>query len=376
MAQQLPLFESYVTPETEGIKYIGSKLKLLPYILQLISEVSPRTVLDGFSGTTRVAQALAQLGYSVIANDVAVWSKVFGACYLLNRRPRSYYKNLIDYLNSLPGRDGWFTENYGGLPNGGVSKQPDGLKKPWQIHNTRKLDAIRGEIDRAGLDEIERSVALTSLVLALDSVDNTLGHYAAYLKEWSDRSFDTMVLKVPQIFASEGHNLVLQGDIFDILDKTEVDLAYFDPPYGSNNEKMPPSRVRYAAYYHIWTTICLDDRPKLFGKAKRRADTTDRVAASVFEEYHRNEETGRFIAVEAIERLLKEARAKFIILSYSSGGRATARDLDQAISKCGQVRKVVEVDYKKNVMAGMTWTNEWVRDAEKPHKEFLFLIEK
>ncbi|OQY17585.1 MAG: DNA methyltransferase [Anaerolineaceae bacterium 4572_32.2] len=376
MSQQLPLFEDYVTPETEGIKYAGSKLKLLPYIQQLVNEVNPHTILDGFSGTTRVAQALAQLGYQVIANDIAVWSKVFGTCYLLNRRSKSYYKDLIDYLNSLPGRDGWFTENYGGLPNGGISKQPDGLKKPWQIHNTRKLDAIREEIDRAELDEIERSVTLASLILALDSVDNTLGHYAAYLKEWSARSFDTMVLKVPELFASKGNHSVLNDDIFDILDETKVDLAYFDPPYGSNNEKMPPSRVRYAAYYHIWTTICLNDRPKLFGKAKRRADTSDRVAASVFEEYRRNKETGRFIAVEAIERLLKKARAKFIILSYSSGGRATAQSLDQAISKYGKIRKVVKVDYKKNVMAGMTWTNEWVRDAEKPHKEFLFLIEK
>jgi len=374
--QQLPLFEDYVTPETEGIKYAGSKLKLLPYILQLVNEVRPYTILDGFSGTTRVAQALEQLGYRVIANDIAIWSKVFGTCYLLNKRPRSYYKDLISHLDSLPGRDGWFTKNYGGLPNGGVSKQADGLKKPWQIHNTRKLDAIREEIDSAELDEWERSVALTSLILALDSVDNTLGHYAAYLRKWSARSFNTMVLKVPQLFVPETSHLVFQEDIFDFLDKIEVDLAYFDPPYGSNNEKMPPSRVRYAAYYHVWTTICSNDKPKLFGKAKRRIDTRDKVAASIFEEYRRNEETGRFIAVEAIERLLESVRAKHIILSYSSGGRATAQSLDQAISKCGKIRKVVEVDYKKNVMAGMTWTNEWVRDAEKPHKEFLFLIEK
>jgi len=36
----------------------------------------------------------------------------------------------------------------------------------------------------------------------------------------------------------------------------------------------------------------------------------------------------------------------------------------------------MEVDYKKNVMADMRWTSEWVRDAELPNKEFLFLIEK
>lgn len=83
---------------------------------------------------------------------------------------------------------------------------------------------------------------------------------------------------------------------------------------------MPPSRVRYAAYYRLWTTICLFDRPEVFGKAKRRADTSDRVASSVFE--------------------------------------------------------AIKVDYRKNVMAGMQWTNEWVRDAATRNQEFLFLIER
>jgi adenine-specific DNA-methyltransferase len=363
-------------PPTEGIKYAGSKLKLLPYILQLVRKVNPGTILDGFSGTTRVAQALARCGYKIIANDSAVWSRVFATCYLLNKHPKEHYRDIIEHLNSLPGKDGWFTENYGGEPNSGSAGQTDNLKKPWQIHNTRKLDAIREEIDKLALDETERSVALTSLILALDSVDSTIGHYAAYLNEWSARSYGEMVLKVPNFVISKNEHQVLQEDIFDILDNIEVDLAYFDPPYGSNNDKMPPSRVRYAAYYHIWTTICLNDKPKLFGRAARRVDTSDKVAASVFEEFRRNRKSDKFIAVEAIECLLKNTRARHIILSYSSGGRATADELNESISKCGEIRLVSEVNYRKNVMADMRWTSEWVRDAELPNKEFLFLIEK
>ena len=155
----------------------------------------------------------------------------------------------------------------------------------------------------------------------------------------------------------------------------EADLAYFDPPYGSNNEKMPPSRVRYSAYYHLWTTVCLNDTPAIFGKAKRRADTSDKVTRSPFEEF-RKSETGRFIAVEAIERLLKATQTRHIIFSYSSGGRATAEELNEVISSVGQVLEVLEVDYRKNVMAGMRWTNEWIAEAETPNREFLFLIEK
>jgi len=55
--------DSIDAPPTEGVKYAGSKLKLLPSILQLARRVNAKTVLDGFSGTTRVAQAFAKRGY-------------------------------------------------------------------------------------------------------------------------------------------------------------------------------------------------------------------------------------------------------------------------------------------------------------------------
>jgi adenine-specific DNA-methyltransferase len=365
-----------MVPVTEGIKYAGSKRKLLPYILDLVRETDAKTVLDGFSGTTRVSQALAQQGYRVIANDTARWSEVFATCYLQHEHPREYYRPLIDHLNALPPQKGWFTEHYGGRPQEGSAVQADGYKKPWQIHNTMKLDAIREEIDRLDMDEITNAVLLTSLILALDRVDNTLGHYSSYLNEWSPRSYKEMVMKVPRLIDHREDHLVYQKDIFDLLEEVEVDLAYLDPPYGSNNKKMPPSRVRYASYYHLWTTIILNDRPQLFGKAGRRVDTSDILAASVFEEFRKDPVTGRFIAVEAIERMLTKVRAKYVILSYSSGGRATAQELQETIGRVGEIKKVLEVGYKKNVMAGMKWTNEWIREAENPHWEFLFLIEK
>ena len=70
--EQLGLFDNFVgdAPPTEGIKYAGSKLKLLPHILQLVKKVNPKTILDGFSGTTRVSQALAKRGYRVLCNDI------------------------------------------------------------------------------------------------------------------------------------------------------------------------------------------------------------------------------------------------------------------------------------------------------------------
>jgi adenine-specific DNA-methyltransferase len=81
------------------------------------------------------------------------------------------------------------------------------------------------------------------------------------------------------------------------------------------------------------------------------------------------------VAVAAIERLLRETRCRHVILSYSSGGRATAEELNDVIRAAGKLVEVVEIDYKRNVMSGMRWTHEWVRDAEQPNREFLFLIQ-
>lgn len=365
--RQLDLFgDTYlITPPTEGIKYTGSKLKILPYILRTISNLDVHSALDAFSGTTRVSQAFSQIGFDTTANDLSEWSQVFATCYLLADKPDSYFQSIIDELNALPGYRGWFSEYYG-------SESPEG-KRPFQMKNTMRLDAIRDKIEQLKLSWEDKCVLLTSLILAMDAVDNTLGHYAAYLSGWSPRSYNDICLKLPHRFPITTKNKVLKDDAFNAVVEYH-DLVYLDPPYGSNNEKMPPSRVRYSAYYHIWKTIVLNDKPALFGKANRREDTRDNVHPSIFEEYRKNE-TGNFIAMQAIDDLIRKTNAHYILLSYSSGGRATKKELFDIIHSHGKLIDAQEIDYKKNVMSGMRWTNEWISD-DNTYKEYLFLMEK
>lgn len=355
------------TPKTEGIKYAGSKLKILPYIFDMISEIDVDNVLDGFSGSTRVSQAFAKAGFKTTSSDISVWSETLASAYLLNTKKPSEYKELIEHLNSIQGYEGWFSEYYGGTIE---NKE----KRPFQLKNTKKLDAIRDEIDNLNLDKVSKSIALTSLILALDSVDSTLGHYAAYLADWSPRSYNDLKLKVPMLFQNTRENTILRGDIFDNVKERIYDLAYFDPPYGSNNEKMPPSRVRYNSYYHIWTSVILNDKPKLFGKVNRREDSRDEVAASVFEEF-RKDENNHFIAMQAIRKLINVTNSRYILLSYSSGGRATKEELFDIIGSAGKMIRAIEINYKKNVMGNMRWTNEWINSDGK-YLEYLFLMEK
>lgn len=352
---------------TQGIKYAGSKLKLIPYIVDIICSLDNiKNVLDGFSGTTRVSQAFAQLGYNTTSNDISVWSEVFATCYLKADKPTEFYQHIIDELNSLNGIDGWFTEHYGGDD---VSS-----KKPFQKKNTRKLDAIRCAIDKMQLEWEDKCVVLTSLILAMDKVDSTLGHYAAYLSKWSKRSYNDLLLKVPYRYKVKGKNDVLRGDVFDVVQNDEFDFAYFDPPYGSNNDKMPSSRVRYQSYYHLWTSVIKNDHAELFGKAARREDTRDKNAISTFEEFRRDA-GGKFIALEALKKLIGTTKSRYILLSYSSGGRATKEELHDIITQSGKLVFAKEIDYKKNVMSNMRWTNEWV-NSDGAHHEYLFLMKK
>ena len=362
--------------ETQSIKYTGSKKEILPVLLRLIKPLKVKTVLDGFSGTTRVSQALKQAGYTVYANDIADWSKVFGECYLLNRKPASYYLPFINHLNSLSGKYGWFSENYGGEPNGGSAMQKDGKKRIWQLHNTKKLDAIREEIEKIAKDEIEKSVLLTSLIIAMDKVDSSVGHQVSYLRNWAPRAYNTMKMEVPRLIIDKRQHQVYQKDIFDLAQNIEVDLAYYDPPYGSSNELMPPSRVRYASYYHIWKTICLNDKPKLVGVANRREDVSDTISGSIFEEFRKND-AGQYIVIEALERLIKNTPAKYVILSYNNNGRATLQAIKDILNNLQKKVSIIEMDYEKNVMATITrTTNEWINEANGKNKEYLFLIQK
>lgn len=357
---------SSAAPVTEGIKYAGSKLKLLPHILARVNALpGVQTAFDGFCGTTRVSQALAFRGYAVTANDVSAWSEVFAQCYLKADKPNAFYENIIAHLNALPGKNGWFARHYGGTDG-----EP---KKPFRLKNMQKLDAVREGIDRLDLSWTDKCVLLTSLILALDKVDSTLGHFTSYLSRWSARSKGDLTLKMPVRPPYDPRHEALNQDVFAAVQGKTWDLAYFDPPYGSNNDKMPSSRVRYNAYYHFWTTVVKNDRPPLFGAAARREDSRDRAGANPFEDFRR-EPNGRFAALNAIDRLLGQTNARYILFSYGSGGRIPREDLLDALCAHGKLLSAEEIDYKKNIMADLTTTRQWVQP--KKNQEYLFLIKK
>jgi adenine-specific DNA-methyltransferase len=358
--------------ETEGIRYTGSKKSLLPNIHNLIKTTGCKSILDGFAGSTRVGQMLSNHGYIVTSNDLSDWSKVFGECYLSDTHTEEHYSLIIEHLNNIEPEHGWFSETYGGMVTenpGGNAIQTDGKKRPWQLHNTQKLDAIREEIDRIAFGT-EKSVLLTSLILALDKVDNGLGHQVAYLKEWSPRSYNRMILQVPKFPSNRGIHTILKGDIKDV--KNEHDLVYLDPPYGTNNDVTKTTRVRYASYYHLWSTVIKNDRPLVKGASLRRDDvSSDRNpgAVSIYEN------TDELKVAEHMRDMLENLNTQHIIFSYNNKGRVSIDLLTDILSSIGKIKSIDQISHKENIQKKLTINKNWLGDQNENY-EYLFLVEK
>lgn len=308
------------------IKYIGSKRTLVPRILAYAKAIRERTgassFCDMFTGTTRVAQALKRAHFDVTANDLASYSEVLAITYIeadadQHRGPLTAAK--IAHLNSLPGRDGYFTQTFC------VDS------RYFQPGNGRRIDAIREEIDRISDDRVERAMLLTSLLEAADRVDSTTGLQMAYLKDWAPRSFNAMELRMPLLIPGAG--VALRQDA-NALAATmpAVDIAYLDPPYNQHS---------YFSNYHIWETLVRDDSPESYGVAKKRIDC--RVTKSDYNAKGR--------AWATFESLVRAIPARHLIVSFSNEGYFAHDDLVTLLeSTFGEV-EAVPVDFRRYVGA-------------------------
>jgi adenine-specific DNA-methyltransferase len=202
------------------IKYLGSKRLLLPRILEEVAPLAGvRTVLDLFSGTSRVAHALKRRGYAVHANDHNAYAATLATCYVKADRRRwlTPATRLIAELDLLPGAPGWFTETF------------CVRSRYLQPANGARVDAIRERIARLALPPELEAIALVSLMEAADRVDSTTGVQMAYLKKWAARSHQPLRLRVPDLIDGEGGASCL--DAAAAAGSVAADHANHDTPY-------------------------------------------------------------------------------------------------------------------------------------------------
>ena len=304
------------------IKYLGSKRLLLPAITAAVGAVrGTRTVLDLFSGTSRVGHALKAQGYRVVANDHNAYAATLARCYVQSDAERgSEALAILRELQRLPPAPGWFTETY--------------CVQSRYIHPTNggRIEAIRGAIASASLDPELEAIVMTSLMEAADRVDSTTGVQMAYLKQWAKRAHNPLELRLPALVprAAAGKGQALLGDAFAAA-AVEADVAYLDPPYNQH---------KYLGNYHVWETLVRWDEPETYGIARKRIDCRQR--RSVFNSKPRIE--------GAMRDLVAAVRAPTLVVSFSDEGYLDRAALESILAQRGEVR-VFEHAYKRYVGA-------------------------
>lgn len=306
------------------IKYIGSKRVLVPLLTEVVAQIAPLgSVLDLFSGTSRVGHALKRRGYRVVANDHNAYAAAVGTCYV--QADAEDHKRqvgmLVKEFNRLSGCPGYFTESF-------CEKS-----RFFQPKNGARVDAIREAIAAKGLDPELEAVMLVSLMEAADRVDSTTGVQMAYLKKWAARAYNDLELRVPDLLprAAAGKGAAHQMDALEAAGELVTDICYVDPPYNQH---------KYLGNYHVWESLVLWDKPEIYGIACKRIDCKDR--GSVFNSKPR--------AGTAMRTLLRAIRAPHLVVSFNNEGYFAREEIEAMLAQREHVL-VISRDFKRYVGA-------------------------
>jgi len=305
------------------IKYLGSKRRLVPVLGAITAVSGARRTLDLFTGTTRVAQEMKRRGANVTAVDTARYSEVFAQCYVALDGATADIVEIdeaISRLSACQGYDGYFTETFG-------------VRSRYvQPHNGRRIDAMRDAIESEYRGTWLYPVLLTSLIEAADRVDSTTGLQMAYVKQWAERSYRDIELRVPELVAGVG--AAVRGDACSLAATLgSFDLAYLDPPYNQH---------RYFTNYHVWETLVAWDAPEHYGVACKRVDARDEATKSVF--------NAKRAMAGALRQVVADVSCRVLILSYNDESWVSRHELVDMCSHHEAVR-LLAFDSKRYVGA-------------------------
>lgn len=324
------------------MNYIGSKHTLLNFlhetIVNTIGCVKGKNYIftDLFAGTGVVGSFYRNLGFKVLANDIQYYSYVLNKHFIEN--DLSVDENLVNYFNSLNGIEGFIYNNYCA---GSGSR-----RNYFTDENGKKCDAIRIELERMYLsNKIDHKTYffyLASLINSIDKYANTASVYGAFLKKIKNSAKKKFLLE-PLKIITQPSGKAYNNDANELIKNIEGDILYLDPPY--NNRQ-------YCTNYHVLETIAKYDNPELRGVTGLREYSEQKSAFC----------SGR--TVESVfENIIKEAKFKYIFLSYNNEGLMPLESIRRIMSKYGKYsfntkeykRFKADTDKNRNIIANSTF---------------------
>lgn len=342
------------------MRFIGNKTNLLNDIAQVIKENcdgTEKVFCDIFSGTASVARFFKNR-YKIISNDLLYFSYVLQKGTIENNEIPSFKKledrlnihDVFDYLENIDIKQEKFNkfiyENYS--PN----------KKCERMYltseNALRIDFIRNKIEEWRNKELinknEYYYLLAALIEGVPFVSNITGTYGAYLKQWDKRAFKKFEMIRLNVIDNNVKNKCYNKNSNDLIQEISGDILYLDPPY---NER------QYLPNYHLLETIARYDNPEIKGKTGIRVYNSEKSNYCIKNKVY-----------SEMEKLIKNAKFKHIIVSYNQDGLLSKNDIETILKKYGnkETYKLYEIPYKQ-------YQNKLTKKLDI-HYEYLFYISK
>ena len=359
--------EEYLT--TQIITYIGNKRSLLDFIGDAVKEVKKKLrkdkldIIDIFSGSGIVSRYLKQYSSKLIANDLEEYSYVINECYLSNKKDINM-DELVYWYNYLK------KQLDGKLHSGIISdmyapKDINNIKLGercfYTTRNAMYIDTARQLINN--VPEQYRHFFIAPLLTEASIKNNTSGVFKGFYKNsktgigqfgGNDENALSRIkrdIELPfPVFSNYDCEVKLyREDANKLIKKLElVDLIYMDPPYNQHP---------YGSNYFMLNVINKYEKP----------DNVSPVSG-IPKDWNRSKFNQAKEALKTFEDLCRNAKAKYLLISFNSDGFIKKEEMINMLSKIGNVT-VMEKKY--NTFRGSRNLNN--RDIHV--REFLYLVE-
>lgn len=337
---QLPLEVAlpYKTSLINNRRYLGNKYKLLSFITEIVDTECDgvHTVADIFAGTGAVSSAFTDK--KLVTNDLMYSNYICNEAWF---GTESFSEDkIIDCVltyNALEiDEQNYMTTNFA---NTFFSRKD--CAKIGYVREDIEKKYIAGEINGR-----ERALLITSVLYAMDKIANTCGHYDAYRQNVEfEKSIE---FTVPTPAPTNQNNQCFNMDANELVKIIEVDLVYIDPPYNSR---------QYCDAYHLLENVARWDKPEVHGVARKM----DR--SKLKSDYCTSKATAAF------EDLIKNIKAKYILLSYNNmaekgNDRSNAKINDEDIMRILSAKGEVQV-FSQNYKAFTTGKSDITENEER-----------
>lgn len=322
------------------ITYIGNKRRLLPFINQGIENIKRKlgkeklVALDGFSGSGAVSRLLKYHTSELWVNDFEDYCEVISKCYLANKSEVDfdYLDKTIRWLNAnkLKHKDKvrFIEKNY--APEDDNNIKP-GERVFYTNKNAKIIDNLKSLIFKE-ISQDTRHFFLAPLIVAASIHTNTSGVFKGFHKKNGNGWFGgrgenaltrikkEISLNVPIFSDVECDTHIKKMDINYLVKSADIpavfDLVYYDPPYNQHP---------YGSNYFMLNIIAneAEEIPIQDGISGIAMDWK----RSAYNKYDS--------ATNAMDELIADTPAKYILISYNDEGIIRIDDFKRILNKYG-----------------------------------------